>query len=1214
MKFRRLLMFSGLLAGMNAVVAQDSLQSRIVLIGDAGELTKGRHPVVDAVRKTIPFDSKTTFLFLGDNLYKTGLPDNSLPTYDIAKAPLDSQIHIARNHTSNVYFIPGNHDWANGGRNGFESVLRVQSYIDVLANQYVKQLPRDGCPGPEEVKVTDDITMILMDSQWWLHEFDKPGVESGCPYKTKAEVITQLEDILQKNSKKLIIFATHHPFRSYGPHGGYFKLKQHIFPFTDVYPNLYIPLPLIGSSYPLTRAVFGTTQDLKHPVYQDMMRQIEPVIKTHPNVIYAAGHEHSLQLSQDSGYYFIVSGSGCKLSRVSDSKKTLYTAAETGFVILDISKNKNVDVKFYTVDGDSVRNTFNKHLLDFSKLPPEEKPDSLRQVAYQFKDSVVISASSMYPKRHGFNKMFLGDNYRDVWNTPVTFKMFNIRKEMGGFEITGVGGGKQTKSLRLKDKNGKEWALRTIEKDPEKALPENLRGTIAQKIVEDMISASEPYAPLVVPTLAKATGVISEQPKYYFVPDDPQLGRYRDVFANRVVMLEDRDPVPSGDTKSTSTIVNKMFEDNDHHVDQHAVLRARLLDMLVADFDRHADQWKWDERDTGKGKLYYPVPRDRDQAFFYSNGLLVKFLGRNRMRFLQGFKHKVDDIEGLNFVAKDFDRAFLNSINADTWNAITDTFVKNLTNEVIDESVTHYPREIRPLLAAKQAQKLKDRRDHLKEESYDYYRYISRKVTVTGSNEPEYFHLTNDRGNLKLSVYKKDEKSDSSHLMFSRSFDPKVTKELRLFSLNGDDKFEIDDDVSSPIRLRLIGGKGNDTFNLKGNVKNFLYDLRQEKNVLLSTNRTNLELSGDVSVLDYKNNSFQYDQFIFPQVNFGFNPEDGFLAGLGFNWTSYGFRKEPYSTNQKLITLFAPARNGAYQARYKGEFNKIIFKNDLLFNAEFVNPTLNNFFGFGNSTVFDKSKGVEYYRVRYKNLATDLLLRNRMTDFFSVAVGPAYYRYWIDYEDNDNRILGKPANIGSDSASIYSLKHYLGFKARADINFVNNSTFPTRGITWFNEFTGMGGLNDNSHRLMKLTSDMTIYATVSDRSKITTVLRFGGGHIFTKNPEYFQALSLGANNYVRGFRKNRFSGTSMAYTSAEFRFKIFKSKSYVLPGDVGLVGYYDMGRVWMKGEDSRKWHNSIGGGLYFVPFNVVMLSATVGVSDEDRLFNFTVGTKFNLTF
>ncbi|MFT3911316.1 MAG: BamA/TamA family outer membrane protein [Ferruginibacter sp.] len=1053
----------------------------------------------------------------------------------------------------------------------------------------------------------------MMDSEWWIHENEKPGIESDCPFKTKTEVLVQLEDIINRNSKKLVLIAFHHPLRSYGPHGGYFTLKQHVFPFTDAFPNFYLPLPIIGSAYPLTRAVFGTSQDLKHPLYQAMIQEIEKTVKGHPNVIFMAGHEHTLQMIQDSGYNFIVSGSGSKTSRVSQPKKSLFASGKTGFATLQVSKNKNVRVTFYNVAGDSVTELFTKNILDFSKIP-EEKPDTIRQVEYAFKDSVVISASDKYKHFSGFKNAFLGSNYRKEWSLPVQFKVFNISKEQGGFKIKSLGGGKQTKSLKLEDKNGKEWTLRSVDKDPEKALPENLRGTIAQSIVQDMITASNPYSPLVVPVLAKAAGVPAAPPKFFFVPDDPAFGIYQKVFANTICTLEDRDPVPGNDTKSTNKVLNKLLEDNKHHVDQEAVLTARLLDMLIGDFDRHADQWKWATGDTGKGKLYYPVPRDRDQAFFNSNGILLGYAGRFEMKFLQGFKRNIPNINELNFVARDFDRTFLNGIDKNKWQAITDTFEQRMTDDIIKEAAGKYPPEIKALDSAFTVQKLISRRNIINKKSMQYYKFLAKEVTVTGSNEPEYFHLENDNGKLKLSVYKKTEKSDSVTVMYRRSFDPKETRELRLYGLNGDDKFEIDDNVTSKIKLRIIGGKGADTFNLRGNVKTFLYDLSTEKNAFVHSRRTKKELSSNASILDYSNIGYRYSRIKYPHLNIGFNPEDGLLFGFGFLARKYAFRKTPYASFQKFTMLNAVNR-GAYQLKYQGIFNKVIMKTDLIVNADIVNPTLNNFFGYGNETKIDKSKDIIFYRVRNNYFQGDLLLRKRYkSDIFKVSLGPTYYYYWNRLEDNENKILNHPSLVGIDSASLYSIKQYAGGKLNFEIDYVNNELFPTRGITWYTYWTVLKGLNKNSNDLTKITTDMTIYATINDQSRVTSVLRIGAGHIFTKNPEFFQALSLGANNYLRGYRKNRFTGTSALYGNAELRFKLFKSKSYVLPGDIGLLGFYDIGRVWVPNEKSLKFHSDYGGGLYFVPYNLIMLSATMGFSNEDRLFNFTVGTKFNLSF
>jgi hypothetical protein len=71
----------------------------------------------------------------------------------------------------------------------------------------------------------------------------------------------------------------------------------------------------------------------------------------------------------------------------------------------------------------------------------------------------------------------------------------------------------------------------------------------------------------------------------------------------------------------------------------------------------------------------------------------------------------------------------------------------------------------------------------------------------------------------------------------------------------------------------------------------------------------------------------------------------------------------------------------------------------------------------------------------------------------------------------------------------------------------------------------------------------------------------------------------------------------------------------VIPGDFGLVGFGDLGRVWYPTDaPNNVWHAAYGGGFYYVPYNMVIVSATVGYSKEERLFNFSVGTKFNITF
>jgi len=242
------------------------------------------------------------------------------------------------------------------------------------------------------------------------------------------------------------------------------------------------------------------------------------------------------------------------------------------------------------------------------------------------------------------------------------------------------------------------------------------------------------------------------------------------------------------------------------------------------------------------------------------------------------------------------------------------------------------------------------------------------------------------------------------------------------------------------------------------------------------------------------------------------------------------------------------------------------------------------------------------------------LIRRRVaSNVLSVSVGPTVFHYWNQPYRNEDKILENPTLIGLDN-SVYRDKTYVGGKAIMRVNNIGNTLFPTRGIDWTTSFESMAGVSGDAKPITKLTSEMNIYAALSDPAKFVAVLRLGGGKIFSDSYEYFQALGLGQNNYLRGFRRNRFSGESMAYGSLEARVKLLTVNSYILPGSLGVVGFGDVGRVWVRNDQSAKWHFTPGAGFYYTPFNLVLVSGTVAFSEEETLFNITIGTRFNLTF
>src|SRR5205085_8216372 len=120
--------------------------------------------------------------------------------------------------------------------------------------------------------------------------------------------------------------------------------------------------------------------------------------------------------------------------------------------------------------------------------------------------------------------------------------------------------------------------------------------------------------------------------------------------------------------------------------------------------------------------------------------------------------------------------------------------------------------------------------------------------------------------------------------------------------------------------------------------------------------------------------------------------------------------------------------------------------------------------------------------------------------------------------------------------------------------------------------------------------------------------------IFTRDFEYFQALSLGANLGLNGFRKNRYSGRILTYGGLELKYKIADIASYIIPGTLGVSVFGEAGRVRYQNDGSQKWHTAYGFGVYYLPFNLFAINATAGFNAGEKMVTFSLGTKINLSY
>ena len=839
---------------------------------------------------------------------------------------------------------------------------------------------------------------------------------------------------------------------------------------------------------------------------------------------------------------------------------------------------------------------------------------ALAQNAPAGRDSVTVAIEPDYNDVSAMHRFMLGNSYRREWAAPVRMRVFHLAKEKGGLTILQRGGGLQTKSLRLKDPTGQQWVLRTLQKYPERGLPPTLRPTIAKDILQDQVSASHPYSSVVVPPLAEALGIPHANPEVVFVPDDPALGEYRQDFANQVFLFEEREPLDADKTDNTEKTQARLQKDNDNYVDQATVLRARLLDILLGDYDRHEDQWRWERIEEAKGSRYEPVPRDRDHVFYKPTGLFPKTLSLHLlMANVQGYNDHIRSINRWNAKAKTFDRYFLNALGEEDWKAQIAYVQRHLTDSLIVQSVRRLPPNIYQISGARLVKDIIARRNILEKQSLHYYRSLARMVEVSTSDKRERVAIVRQPGGLlQVTINKLKKDGNQGAVLYQRTFDPVDTREVRLYGMGGDDEFAVSGAARTPIRLRLIGGEGKDAFTVAAEVpqrgKLRIYDRSDEPNQLPAASQARLLTAPDTLVNNFNKASFQYD-YLQPLLSVGYNKDYGLQLIGNFIYQKQGFRKSPYGSRQSFMVNYGLA-NQSLLLSYSGIFKRKVGENDLLVNVTSLGPNYtSHFFGVGNESVFDRDPddAIRYYRNDYNLVTADVRL-SRTYQKWQVNGGLLGQYYDSGRDKNTNRLLTAYADQNPNQ-DVFHAQTYAGLAAGATFDTRDKALVARRGVLWTTSLSALRRLDADQHTFAQALTEFSFHFAPGRDSSLVIANRTGGGATLG-DAAYFQQFKLGGTNNLRGFYYWRFTGKHIAYNNLEVRLKLLDFSSYLVPGTLGLVLFNDVGRVWSPGEASQQWHTGYGGGVYFLPAQLALLQAVVGFSKEGAYPYITAGFRF----
>ncbi len=1202
--------YSDIYLPKEALPQNSKLSYRLFLIGDAGMSEKDTTPIaLQSLKKRLVSTSKNNgLIFLGDNIYPKGMPSKKKKQKrKRAEHSLQNQTDIAKDFEGKTIFIPGNHDWYSDGLEGLE---RQQNFIEKALNSKKVFFPQGGCP-LEKIKLTDDIVVIAIDSQWLLEDWNKhPTINDNCPYiKSKRKFYEELKGMLNKNSQKTILIAIHHPVLSKGTHGGAYSAKSHLFPFQDK-----VPIPGVGSFANLVRKTSGANpQDIQNRYYTEFTKHLRTLTKPYKKVVFLSGHDHNMQYLEQDNTIQIISGSGSKTSATRLGNTTGFSYGHKGYAYIDFFEDGSSHIQYIATDDKEDRLVYEKEIFKALKVKepfkfPKEKRQSVEAAIYSKEET----------DKSKFYRFFWGEHYRKYYSTPVEAPIALLDTLFGGLTPVKKGGGNQSNSLRLETKDGKQYVMRALKKSATRFLQsvafqtqyviKKFKDTYTEDLLLDFYTSAHPYAPFVIDNLSSPIGVYHTNPVLYYIPKQQALGDFNEDFGNALYMIEERAASGHGDLKSfgyankvisTDDLFKSLRKDADNHVDEQAYIRARLFDLLIGDWDRHADQWRWAEFKTEKGKMYRPVPRDRDQAFSNYDGLLLTTLTQliSPIRLMQTFDEKIRGLKGFNDEPYPLDLAFIQNNRSATWLKEAQYIQETLTDEMIDEAFKDFPTAVHDETIANIARLLKIRKKELIKTAKAYSDYLSKFVIQLGTDDDDWFEITQGKNHETVIQMFSIKNEKKGKLIRENTYHSDKTKEIWIYGLDDKDYFEIKGSKKGNAKVRLIGGQNKDTYVVKDKPNVKIHDFKSKKNSF-DAKKNHLDL-----IDRYEDNTYNYRKIkkntyaLVPEL--GANPDDGFRFGFSAGLTHYGYKRDPYSSKHSLQAMYYNATKG-YAFRYTGDFitNKVNWNFNI--DTKFTSPNYSiNYFGEGNETVNEQdNRGKDYNRVKlsYRSFTPAFVWNGHSGATFSIGTPLE----GIEIGDEPDRIT---------SDNDYERENYAGARGVFKFENYDNLSLPTLGFAYELQSgwrTNLDSSDENSY----IRSSMSFVHKLNTSGSITLSTKLKGHHVFQDSYEIYQAASIGGDDGLRGYRNQRFTGQGSFYQNTDIRLTLKERNTALVPISYGITLGYDYGRVWVPNESSKRWHDSYGGSIWMNATKMITGNMALFYSDDGPRFSFGLGFGF----
>lgn len=1185
-----------------------SIVYSVFLTGNAGNsLNDQATPTLQNFKKRLDNASKnSSVLFLGDNIYPL---DGFGQNRQKAEEKISKQLDLTPSFDGKVFFIPGDYDW----KNGIPGLITQEQFIANYKKKKSQLLPKDAC-GMEVVSLSDAVELIVVDSQWFMEDWDtQPEINKGCAIKTREQFLEVLDKHLLENQEKTVLLAMHHPLMSNGIYGGQYSVKQQLYPFEN-----NIPLPIAGSFVNLFRKASGyDTNDLQNIRYKEMTNQVKTVLQKYNHVVVVSGHEQNLQYLNIEGIQQIISGAGAYRTPARAINPKDFSFGGYGYAVFDVFKNGASTVSFYT--------TINrKEVLLFKQKTRE--PDVSYQTKTYPKEAETEVRKSIFDRPISSNGLFYeflwGKHYKKYYQKTISIKTASLDTLYGGLKPIGLDKVNTNSSLLLSDKKGKEFIMTPIEKDAStffksiayqnQPFASQSKNDVSEEFLRDYFTTIHPYTPLVIPSLSKAIGLRATEPKLFYFPKQNRLEQYNADFGNAFYYLTEQ-PLTTFKNNttfgkataviSTEELLKRIRLDKNQVVDTENYIRARLFDMLVGDWDRDASNWQWAAYEEHGKTIYRPIASQRDQAFAKYDGAFLGLLKSiPAMGQMHSYGYSLSNVKSFNQQAYALDLALLPDTSEENWVKQANFMQEQLSNDVINAAFLKMPYELQDETTSKLKLHFRNRLKKLNETSRSYHKLLEKKAIVVGTQKNDVIVITRlSKGRTVVVVY--NGMKTPKNIVFEKTFYKKNTNEIWLFGLEGNDEFSVEGNEKKNIRLRLIGGLNQDSYVIENGKNIKVHDFLSNSKTLTVDKKTSVLLSSN-----YETNTYNYKKPKFNSFSAvplaGYNPDDGLRLGARFNFIQNGFLGNPYTQNHLLTANYYFATSG-YDVAYAGNVKKIWDNFDLIVDASATSANFaQNFFGYGNETDYDKDEfGLDYNRVKIASLKLSPGLVWLKSNGSSIIGRVNLESFQVD--DTSNRFISES---GLDSR-IFEVQNFAGVGLEYHFKNYDNGFIPTLGFGFQAIGRWTANVSDLTRQVPIAETAVNFVYQLDPKADWVLETSVKGKMLFSDNYEFYQAATLGGDSDLRGFRDNRFTGKSALYQGSDLRYRIGQIKNPFAPIEYGAFLGFDYGRVWLPSESSSQWHQSTGFGLWLTSSNVVAAKVSYFNSSDGGRIAF--GMKFN---